>query len=100
MELEVAAVHDGQHKAQRVLGLVGVREADLQAGEARLWWEAAAREQSRCKSKVGGGMGGERASPWRGRCQLESVWVDTIRGVCPLERRECIQTEAGGNCPG
>lgn len=29
VELQIAAVHDGQHQAQRVLGLVGVREADL-----------------------------------------------------------------------
>lgn len=55
VELEVATVHDGQHQAQCVLGLVGVREADLRAGEASLWGEVVTREWSKCNKKKWGG---------------------------------------------
>lgn len=75
VKLKIAAVHDGQHQAQGILGLVGVRKADLRAGAATLWGEAVIWEQSNSKKRdleIWVGIGGSLRR--RGCCKLESVW--------------------------
>lgn len=40
VELQVSSVHQRQHQTQSVLGLVGVRQADLGGGTPGVTWPA------------------------------------------------------------